>query len=304
MIRFKEFFRTLHHRKTTRFFLYITINLFLPIIGWYAHFIEIYRVKVTKLKIGLDHLGKPFEGFRVVQISDIHWGPTNKSFSYLKKCIQLINELEPDLVVITGDFLQWDMQYLTPLVQHLSQIKAKQGILASLGNHDYGVCHAHLSPMDPIDHQVIINTLDKHNIQTLHNEMSVLERDGYQLQIIGLGDLWTEYFKPEKGFLRASKQVPTILLSHTPDSICHLKDYPFDLMLSGHSHGGQISLPLIGPVSVPLKNRKLRRGLHRINNRWLYVNRGLGYTFKARFNSLPEITCIELAYGSNDEEKQ
>lgn len=114
------------------------------------------------------------------------------------------------------------------------------------------------------------------------------------MQIVGLGDFWTDHFQPEAAFSSAESRPPTILLSHNPDSIHELARYPFDLMLSGHAHGGQISLPFIGPLAVPIKERHLRKGLHKLYERWLYVNRGLGFIFKARLLSRPEITCLEL----------
>lgn len=267
----------------------------LPIVGLYAHFIEPKLVKVSHIRIPIPKLPKAFEHFRIVQISDLHYGPTNRSVKFFQKCIATINHLKPDLVALTGDYVQWDTAHLRILTKMLARIKAASGSLAILGNHDYGVCHAGQPASDPVDHLEVIREFQNEGIRVLHNETAHIERENHLLNIVGIGDYWTSHFKPEQAFSgRKTEACATLLLCHNPDGMDVLKDYPFELMLSGHTHGGQISFPFLGPISVPIKNRKHRRGLHRIGSKWLYTNRGLGYIFKARLLSRPEITCLEL----------
>lgn len=289
----KEFFRKLHQKRLFRFLTYALMVLFFPILGFYMHFIEPRLLWISHLKIPIKKLPKTFHGFRVVQISDLHFGPANHAPSFLKKCIQKINRLKPDMVAMTGDFMQWDSSHARPLAELLSHLKARFGLFASLGNHDYGVCHPHQPPSDPVNHQEVMTAFHQAGIRVLHNEQATIMWGTHELHIVGLGDLWTPHFDPKKAFSN-KKKAPTILLSHNPDSIRHLENFDFDLMLSGHVHGGQISFPWIGPLVVPVKERHLRRGLHRIANRWLYTNRGLGQIFKARLLSIPEITCLDL----------
>lgn len=297
-IRIQEYFRTQYQKKWVRRLLSVFMVLFLPFIGFYIHFIEPRLVKVSNLKVPIRKLPEAFARFRIIQISDLHYGPTNNSVSFFKKCIEKINRLQPDLIALTGDFLQWDSGYLKSLAHLLGQLKAKTGVFAVLGNHDYGVCHKGYPPTDPIDHEEVIDEFEKKGIRVLHNERFLIRKGKSILEVIGLGDFWTSHFLPHKAFRDLKKHpgvhYPSLLLCHNPDSIDHLKDFPFDLMLSGHVHGGQISLPWIGPLAVPVKNRHLRRGLHRIGQKWLYANRGLGYIFKGRLLSRPEITCLEL----------
>lgn len=303
-LHFKEFFRKLHQKKGARLAIYALWNILFPFVGFYSHFIEPRRVKVSHVPIPIRNLPKVFHQFRIVQISDIHFGPTNLCVSFLKKCVERINHLKPDLIALTGDFMQWDSHYAKPLADLLSRLKARFGKFAILGNHDYGVCHAGHPPSDPVDHREVIARFVEKGITVLHNQTAIIDEGEDRMRIVGLGDFWTEHFKPEAAFSSLKKtgghgepvepSSPTILLSHNPDSIHELSRYPFDLMLSGHAHGGQISFPFIGPLAVPIKERHLRRGLHRLYERWLYVNRGLGSIFKARLLSRPEITCLEL----------
>lgn len=294
-IKTQEFFRKLHQKKFMRVITYSLFVAGLPLFGAYAHFIEPNRIKISQIKIPIHKLPKAFHHFRIIQISDLHYGPTNKSENFFQKCIRKINELKPDLVALTGDYMQWDSLHANPLAKILSALRAPFGVFASLGNHDYGVCHKGRPPTDDVNHLEVTSAFEAHGIKILHNEHVEIVKENHKLHVVGLGDYWTEHFKPEVAFAaQKNKDITTILLSHNPDSIDHLQDYSFDLMLAGHVHGGQISFPWIGPLSVPIKNKHLRRGLHSIFNRWLYVNRGLGHIFKARFNSPPEIAVLEL----------
>ncbi|MBX7148682.1 metallophosphoesterase [bacterium] len=290
-LRLKEFFRTLHHRKWVRVILYILINVGLPIVGTYANFIEVRRLSVSRIPLPIKKNLK----LKIAQLSDIHMGPTNNSVSFLQRAIRTLNNQKPDIILLTGDFLQWDMKYSKALANILASLKAPLGVYASLGNHDYGVCHPGEEPHDPVDFNQFIADLKTKGIKTLHNHAVVFENYSTPFNLVGLGDLWTSSFKPEDGFKNINPHYPTILMSHNPDSFEALQNYPFDLMLSGHVHGGQISFPFIGPLVVPVKHRHLRRGLHEVaKDKWLYTNRGLGYTLKARFLSIPEIAIIDI----------
>ena len=117
---------------------------------------------------------------------------------------------------------------------------------------------------------------------------------------MGLADYWAKEFDPAKAFESRAGQdnqtaPPTIVLSHNPDSKDPLSQYPWDLLLSGHTHGGQISLPWIGQPLAPVRDKRFVRGLHRWNERWIHVTAGLGSLHKMRFNCPPEISCITLA---------
>lgn len=293
----KEFFRKLYQYRPIQWIVSLFIIIVFPFVGLYAHFIEPRLVKISHLIIPIKKLPKKFNLFRIVHITDLHYGPTNNSVHFFKKCIEKVNKLKPDMIALTGDYLQWDAGYINPLARLLSGLKAKKGVFAVLGNHDYGVSHKGLPPTDEIDPNEIISQFQNMGIRVLHNEKVEVSEGQENLEIVGLGDFWTDHFKPKEVFEKLfswETSKPTILLCHNPDGIRHLEDFHFDLMLSGHVHGGQISFPLIGPLAVPVEERHLRRGLHRIGKKWLYTNRGLGHIFKARLLSKPEIACLDL----------
>ncbi len=294
-IKLKEFFRTLYQKKIVRGIVYTFLILGAPVIGFYMHFIEPRLVKITRIKIPIKKLSSNIDSFRIVQISDLHFGPTNYAPDFFKKCVQKINDLKPDLIALTGDFMQWDSGFAKELAHLLSTLRSQHGTIAILGNHDYGVCHPGHPATDPVNHQEVIDAFEGQNIKVLHNESVFLGEHGNGLHVVGIGDFWTEHFKPHIAFENLTDTFhPIIVLSHNPDTVDPLKDYSFDLMLSGHVHGGQISFPFIGPLVVPVKHRHLRRGLHWVHDRWLYTNRGLGFIFKARLLSPPEIACLDL----------
>lgn len=290
----KEFFRTLYHRTWVRVLISTALILLLPLVGVYAILIEPFWVQIVYLKLPIQKFKGPLKPLRLVQMSDLHFGPTHHSEKHFKKCMQMANDLKPDVLVLTGDYLQWDEEYVEGLGALLKELKAGLGVFATLGNHDYGVCHAGEGQHDPIDYQNIISIFTKNGIRVLHNDFVTLKRNEFEFNLVGIGDFWTPHFKPEVAFEKVDRAKPTILLSHNPDSLVKLKNYKFEIMLAGHVHGGQISLPLIGPLAIPVKNRKWRRDLHHVFDRRLYTNRGLGYTFQARFLSRPEITCLDL----------
>lgn len=287
----KEFFRKLYQKKWVRFFTASTINIALPLVGSYAYFIEPRWFKVNRLQ--LNSISSKL-GLKIVQISDLHFGPTNQSSRFFLKWIAKINALKPDLVVITGDLLQWDDTYSSQLAEYLAKIKARLGVYCVLGNHDYGVCHPEEEAHDPdINHNHLVSALKNKGVHVLENQAVYFEKEG--LDLIGLGDLWAGRFSPQKAFTNRSNTKFCLVLSHNPDTFSMMEDYPFNLMLSGHAHGGQVSFFSLGPIAVPIRNRNQRRGLHTDKqNRYLYVNRGLGYIFRARFCSRPEITLIEI----------
>ncbi len=290
----KEYLRTLHHRKAVRAITTAIIMLGLPFIGFYSYFFAVKRIKLDHKKIKIDHPNSSLKGLKIMQISDLHFGPTNSDTGHFHRAIDIINAHKPDLMVLTGDYYQWDPTYLHELPRMLSRIRSKMGIYGCFGNHDYGSCFPGVLKNDPFEHHIIREAFDRHGIRILANEHVELDYNGNKFNLVGLHDLWSGYFDPHQTFASVDQNNPTILLSHNPDTASIVESH-FDLMLSGHSHGGQVSWPIIGPLAVPMKNRHHRRGYHKITDRkQLYVNRGLGHTFRMRLNSPPEVTLIEM----------
>jgi uncharacterized protein len=251
--------------------------------------------KVVQIEVPLARLPEAWDGLRVVQLSDFHH---DKHFSVtpLRRAIDMVNSLHPDLVVLTGDFVT------VPLLAHslqnqkrvadaaepcallLSRLYARFGTLAILGNHD--------ADSDP---NRIIDILHTHNISVLRNRSIPLEQGGKRLWLAGVDDVLEG--RPDLDL--ALRQVPqnetVALLVHEPDFADTVARRPVDLQLSGHSHGGQVRFPLIGAPYLPPLARKYPWGLRRIGPLTLYTNAGIGtIRVPVRFNCPPEITLITL----------
>lgn len=290
----KEYFRTLHHKRSIRAVTTASILIGIPLLGAYSYFLAVKRLQLDHVPFPLQNPHADLTGLKIAQISDLHFGPTNKDESHFQRAIDLINLQNPDLVFLTGDYYQWDPNYLQGLPKMLSRIRSKMGVYGCLGNHDYGSCYPGELKNDPFEYTVIKDVFARHGIQILSNETLELNYKGQTFNLVGLHDLWSGFFDPEKTFANIDQKLPTFVLSHNPDTAL-LVEPEFDLMFSGHSHGGQVSWPLIGPIAIPMKNKHLRRGYHELSERKnLYVNRGLGHTFRMRLNSPPEVSLIEI----------
>lgn len=290
----KEYFRTMHKKRSVRAVTAATILVGLPVLGPYAYFIAVRRLKLEHVPVALSGPPADLKGLKIIQISDLHFGPTNKDTGRFHRAVDIINTQKPDLVCLTGDYYQWDPGYLHDLPEILGRIRSRLGVFACLGNHDYGSCYPGELKNDPFEYTAIQDAFAKNDIRILANEAVVLKYKRQLFNLVGLHDLWSGLFDPEDAFNGVNDNLPTIVLSHNPDT-AHLVPHNFDLMLSGHSHGGQVSWPLVGPIGIPLKNRHLHRGFHPLDKRKkLYVNRGLGHTFRMRLNSPPEISLIEI----------
>ena len=289
-----EYLRTLNHKKPVRFAASLALVLGLPIIGPYSYFFAPRRIQLDHVHLPLSKKYPFLKGFKICQVSDLHYGPTNSNPKHFNKAIDLILEQNPDLVVLTGDYYQWDPQYKEGLPKLLSRLQAKCGVYGIFGNHDYGCCYPGTLHSDPFDHKDLKLEFGKNGILMLTNESIELTYNNQSFQLVGMHDLWSGLFDVETAFRYHNPDQPTFVLSHNPDT-AHMVDKPFDLMMSGHCHGGQVSWPILGALGVPVKNKLFTRGLHKVSqNKHLYVNRGLGHNFKMRLNSPPEVTLIEI----------
>ncbi len=250
------------------------------------------RPRVVSVEVPLSGLPEAWDGFRIAQLSDAHYDPYF-SVIPLRKAVDLVNGLKPDLVVVTGDFVTAPMlrgpappiraaRTIEPCAQLLSQMRAPFGILAALGNHDLSTDPAHITAV-----------LEAHGMPVLRNRSVPLERDSGRLWLSGVDDVLEG--KPDlKLALRAIPTgEPIILLSHEPDFADYV--HHVNLQLSGHSHGGQIRFPLLGAPVLPVMGRKYPWGLRKIGPLTLYTNVGIGTIgVPMRLNCPPEVTLITL----------
>jgi hypothetical protein len=266
-------------------------------------------LSVEALTIPIQGLSKSQQGTKLVQLSDLHFDGLRLSEQLLQQAIDITNEVEPDLILLTGDYVTDDPNPIYELARLLKTLQSRAGIYAVLGNHDRYY---------PESQAKITTALIQVGIQVLWDQVAYPL--GEELALIGLRDYWARPFNPGPVMAQVPPETPRIVLSHNPDSAKILKQWRVDLQLSGHTHGGQVVIPGIGPVALGIK--KLRRrvpkslqrclpswaikydktvqhwewaqGLHEVGNNLLYVNRGLGTYLPGRLFCPPEVTVITL----------
>jgi hypothetical protein len=253
----------------------------------YAHWIERRWQVVREYDVILTELERPFDGYRIAQISDIHidhW----MTRSLLKKAVDHVKDNRPDLIVITGDIITARVAYDIDLIEQLlSALSAPDGVLFVPGNHDY---------WEPGQIDILRGMLARANIRDLSNDVLTLERDGAWLHIAGIDDVFAREARLDKVLRKLPDEGPAILLAHEPDFADIAAPYKrFDLQLSGHTHGGQIRLPLIGNLYGPVHGLRYDAGWFDVDSLKLYVNVGLGVvTIPVRFMCPPEIAIFTL----------
>lgn len=262
----------------------------------YAQLIEPHHLTVERLELRVPNLPESFDGFRIAQLSDFHYGPYTGKRD-ISAAVNLVNSLAPDLVALTGDFITApEREGKRPPANHpvytevalcaevLSGLKARRGIFACAGNHDVG-----------IGAEYVAAALRAFGISLLSNENRAIEQDGNRLWIAGIDD--AIFATPDLGRTLSGipRKEPILLLAHEPDLADAAAKFPFTVQLSGHSHGGQIRLPLVGAPFLPPLARKYPYGYYRVRNMHLYTNRGIGtILLPYRFNAPPEVTVVTL----------
>jgi len=261
-------------------------------------YLETDRVQLKKIDISLKRLPAEFEGFTIVQLSDFHYEERFSIFP-IRKAVELVNAISPDLIVLTGDFITVGMfesgsharrhaaEAAAPCASILSGLKGRLGKYAVLGNHD-AFANATL----------VTRALEASGIPVLNNRSVPIEKNSSRFWLAGIEDALEA--QPDLG--AAIEKIPpgeaTILLAHEPDFADEAALKSVDLQLSGHSHGGQIWIPSIGAPWLPPLGRRYPRGMYNVGNLILYTNIGIG-TIRApiRINCVPEVTLITLRAG-------
>lgn len=241
--------------------------------------------KVIEVEVPIKNLPSDFQGFRIVQISDLHIGPTITK-DYAENVVSIANGLNPDLLALTGDFSDGEVELLRPSIAPLKNLKAKHGTFFVTGNHEYY--------WDPVGW---LKEYQELGAKVLTNEHVLIKEKSSQLVLAGVTDHSTgsriegHQSDPHKSIQGAPIETVKILLAHQPESYKEASKAGFDLQLSGHTHSGQF-FPF--SLFMPLAH-KYYVGLNRHENMWIYVNRGTGYWGPPQRFAIPsEITLIKL----------
>ncbi|MFZ0630098.1 MAG: metallophosphoesterase [Acidobacteriaceae bacterium] len=265
----------------------------------YSGEIARHELSVEEHTIQLARLPDAFRGMRIAQISDIHYLEFTESF-FVREVVDHVNRLKPDMVLITGDFVTYGpirfpptpihkafaLRHMPELASMLSRIECPLRY-TSLGNHD-----------QMVNGRAIWHILMDHGLPCLYNQIVPLERDGQRLWLVGLGSACVGAANPEQAIpanLVRDKEA-MIVMAHEPDILPEIAKYNADLMLSGHTHGGQIRIPFLRPAFLPQYGRRYIEGWFQYGPTHLYVNRGIGAIgLPLRLNCPPEITVFTLA---------
>ncbi|CAN5241657.1 hypothetical protein BH10PLA2_BH10PLA2_13890 [soil metagenome] len=188
-------------------------------------------------------------------------------------------------------------RYVDTVAHCLGGLKAPHGIFAVLGNHDFSVRNALGIRRYRDLSSAVARALQSRGIQVLQNESSILTKGEEALHLVGVDDLWSRNCDLDRAFAGLSPTVPKIVLAHNPRTVEQLTQQRCDLMLSGHTHGGQIKLNGIGTPTLGRKARRFAAGLYTDGNTQLYVNKGVGFGFRFRYGVRPEIAVFTLIPG-------
>jgi len=262
----------------------------------YAGEVERHWIDVVHRDVFLAGLPEEFSGMKIAQLSDIHLNEYTEPF-LLREAVDHINRLQPDMVLLTGDYVSAEvlpkkmtMSAAWQCASLLSQLTCPRRY-AVLGNHD---CIA--------GEDEIADALHQHGISVLRNAFVPIERGSARVWLAGLEDPVCGKPEPDRTIpaaIRNQRNEPIILMCHAPDFVDDLLAHPAGrsvaFMLSGHTHGGQVRIPMLGAFHLPPGGRKYIEGWFPMGNLQLYVNRGIGAVgLPFRFNCRPEITSFTL----------
>lgn len=251
----------------------------------YPVFIEPSIVRVNTYRIPVPHLPPAFAGFRIVQLTDLHHGALIP-LSFLRRVIDRANRIPRDLTVCTGDYVHernatGQIDAVWPL---LAGLHAPMGVFSVLGNHDYWA-----------DADRSRYWLERSG-QSLHHRCAAVERGGRKLWLVGAGDYWEDHVSPDDLMRGLPETDCRIMLAHNPDTCDTNFTGRVDLTLSGHTHGGQVVVPFLGPPVLPVLNKTYSSGFKRsARGAGVFISRGIGWAvYPVRLNCFPEIAVLEL----------
>ena len=259
----------------------------------YGRFGEPHWLEISRRRIRIHRGDGAAAPVRIVHLSDFHASRV-VPYAFIAESVTAGIAEQPDLIALTGDFFTKRAHDLDRYVGILRRLSAAAPAFACLGNHDGGPWTRVAGGNATIDEALLL--LRAAGIRCLQNDAAELSLRGRALQMIGVGDLWSGLCHPAEAFARAPSRgtATRILLNHNPDAKEALRPFDWDVMLCGHTHGGQIRIPFLGTPFAPVADKRYVEGLHRWSERWLNITRGVGNLHGVRLNCRPEICVIEL----------
>ena len=245
--------------------------------------------EITEMDIRMRRLSAAHDGLRIVHLTDIHHS-IYTPLEDVERAVDLTNQLHPDLVALTGDYVTFSPAYIRPVAEVLGRLRARLGVFAVLGNHDFQV-----------DADEMTRALEDQQIHVLRNSHYALHAGHARLWLLGIDDLWWGADDLEAGVRHIPSHDPKILLCHNPMGIRMAVKHKIDLVLSGHTHGGQVRLPLLGAwYGRSRLGKRFVQGWNRLDGTQIYVSRGIGkVVLPLRVGCPPEIACLRLRSGNS-----
>ncbi len=245
---------------------------------------EANSLSLEQVRIEIPRLPKTLSGLRIVHLSDIHHSPFT-GLEHIARAIEISNRLEPDLFILTGDYVSHERKYIEPVAELVGRLRAKHGIFACLGNHDHWT-----------DPELVTSSFRNVGVEMLINEGRRVEMDGSAFWIGGVDDHMVGKTDLPAALKGSFPDEMKLLLAHNPIIFRKSVRYGVDLTLSGHTHGGQVNVR--DPQKRLLPRRKLSAGLHTRKDSHIYITRGIGtVVLPVRYQCPPEISLLELNAG-------
>jgi predicted MPP superfamily phosphohydrolase len=259
----------------------------------YVRWAEPHWLELSSVEVPVSRTRRLISPIRVAHLSDFHASPV-VSLDFIARSIALAESTRPDLIVVTGDFITSRWDDATRYAEILTRLPKTAPTFACLGNHDGGAWSRRSTGYETTGE--VRALLQAAGITLLHNQTRALHVRGQALQLIGLGDLWSGECMPRVAFAASPPRADAVrlVLNHNPDAKTDLLPFDWDVLLCGHTHGGQIRLPFLGTPFAPVVDKRYVEGLHAWSDRWLHITRGVGNLHGIRFNCRPQVSLLTL----------
>lgn len=265
--------------------IWINITLFMVclfILTFIYALFERYWMQIKKYNLEIDK--QAFIDLKIIFLTDFHHSSI-VSRKFIRNIVRKVNDLDPDIIILGGDYIINHKRYIKPLFNELSKLQVSIGIFGVIGNHDVNVSK-----------QIVLDEMIKANINSLDNKSYWINLGNERIKIGGVGDYLYDKQLIEKTTADVSDKDYVILVSHNPDYIEDIRNNKIDLMLSGHTHGGQVTIFGLYAPSIPSKyKQKYLTGLKTVNNIKIIISNGVGVVgLPIRFFARPQIVLIKF----------